>query len=31
LPQKIQKITRQRLGDVSLTLGNVARIFANWT
>jgi hypothetical protein len=31
LPRKIQKITRQRLSDVSLTLGNVARIFANRT
>jgi hypothetical protein len=29
--RKIQKIARQRLRDVSLTLGNVARIFANRT
>jgi hypothetical protein len=29
--RKIHKITRQRLRDVSLTLGNVARIFANRT
>jgi hypothetical protein len=31
LRRKIPKITRQRLRDVSLTLGNVARIFANRT
>jgi hypothetical protein len=31
LRRKIQKITRQRLRDISLTLGNVARIFATRT
>jgi hypothetical protein len=31
LRPKIQKITSQRLRDVSLTPGNVARIFANRT
>jgi hypothetical protein len=31
LRRKIQKITRQRLGNVSPTRGNVARIFANPT
>src|SRR5947207_1016528 len=31
LRPKIQKITPQRLRNVSLTLGNVARIFANRT
>jgi len=29
LRRKIQKITRQRLRDISLTLRNVASIFAN--
>jgi hypothetical protein len=31
LRRKIQKITRQRLRDISLTLGNVGRIFATRT
>jgi hypothetical protein len=31
LRRKIQKITRQGLRDISLTLGNVGRIFATRT